>query len=135
LRLPSKDQILRFLQIESWDFKAGSSHDKYFKRLPNGELLRTQVPRGSEEWPADPDLWVTIRNHQLRVSEEEFWAAVKDGVPPIREGDLPSPELNFVPDWVVRNLRFTVGMREDEIAALSPDEMIAVWEEYTRRPE
>lgn len=60
---------------------------------------------------------------QLQVSEEEFWACVKNGVKPDR--GVPHPPSEALPAEVVHLLITRVRVGEDEVRAMSREEAIA----------
>lgn len=60
---------------------------------------------------------------QLRVSEETFWACVRDGVKPDRGICLPDKEA--LPVDVVRLLITRVGLSDTDVAEMTKGEAIA----------
>nr|MDQ3359991.1 hypothetical protein [Actinomycetota bacterium] len=59
----------------------------------DGRVLRTRVSRPANRESYGPALWKPILTEQLSVTEEQFWACVKDRRLPDRggdSGDLPS---------------------------------------------
>jgi hypothetical protein len=68
-------------------------------------------------------MWGHILRDQLGVSEEEFWACVRDGSRPDR--GAPEVPAEALPADVVYLLINRVGLREAEIAAMTRAEALA----------
>lgn len=66
------------------------------------------------------------------MTEEQFWVIVRGGdtLP-----DAPRAVAATVPAWLVERLLFTVGLSEDEIRAMTPDEARTAWDAYRVRPQ
>lgn len=102
-------------------------HWRYRKALPDGTVLRTKV---SHDVRAEigTDLFKHILRDQLRVSEDPFWDVVRGratdpAAPPAREAPR-------VPGWLVQRLLLTVGLSEEEVRAMTPEQARAAWEAY-----
>jgi hypothetical protein len=106
-------------------------HWRYRKDLPDGTTLRTKVSHslGAEIGVA---LFKHILRDQLQTSEDRFWAVVR-GVAPLSEP--PPPQARTIPGWLVQRLLVTMGLREDEIRAMTADEAQAAWVAYQARPK
>jgi hypothetical protein len=127
----------KFVETEGWEKKGTASgggktgnHFRYSLRLNTGEIMYTRVSHGSGSIN-DPSLVASILREQLRVSEEDFYRCVKDGVLPPR----PAPENLEVPTEgldakLVRNLITKVGLSQSEVAALRKTEAIEMWNQY-----
>lgn len=50
--------------------------------LPDGRILRTRISRPLKKETYGPTLWKTILRDQLEVTEDDFWACVKDEFAP-----------------------------------------------------
>ncbi len=133
------DDIRRFCEVDDWeskDAKAGKKrrdHDRFFKTLPDGSVLRTKASRGNKEIAGD--LARHILRDQLRVTEAQFWKAVDEGKPPIRTDDDPrSPQGPTLPGWLVHALVHKAGLSEQSIAGMSKDAAMKAWQEWTASP-
>ena len=106
-------------------------HRRYRKDLPDGTTLRTKVSHG-----LDDEIGVALFQHilrdQLRTSDERFGEVVR-GVAHVSEP--PPPQAQTIPGWLVQRLLLTVGLREDEIGAMTADEAQAAWVAYQARPK
>ena len=106
-------------------------HRRYRKDLPDGTTLRTKVSHSLSD-----EIGVAFFKHilrdQLRPSEDRFWEVVR-GVAHVSEP--PPPQARTIPGWLVQRLLFTVGLREDEIRAMTADEAHAAWVAYQARPK
>ncbi len=77
------------------------------------------------------DLFRHILRDQLGVVEERFWTVVRGSV----AGAEPTPpRVPTIPGWLVERLLLTVGIVEDELRAMTPDEARAAWDAYRARP-
>lgn len=86
----------------------------------------------------DPNQWKNILRTQLRVTEAEFWRAVREGIPPSRqdlEEEEDSASSTRVPGWLVDRLLHTVHMSEEKLRTLSPAEAEEAWEDFCSRPK
>ena len=61
-----------------------------------------------------------------------LWEVVR-GVADVSEP--PPPQAQTIPGWLVQRLLVTVGLREDEIRAMTADEAQAAWVAYQARPK
>jgi len=127
----------KFVEIEGWTKKGTVSgegktgnHFRYSLRLNTGEILYTRVSHGSGSIN-DHSLVASILREQLRVSEQDFYQCVNNGVLPPR----PAPENLEVPAEgldakLVRNLINKVGLSQSEVAAMSKAEAVEKWYQY-----
>ena len=106
-------------------------HRRYRKELPDGTTLRTKVPHSLGD-EIGVSLFKHILRDQLRTSEDPFWEVVR-GV--ARASEPPPPQAQTIPGWLVQRLLLTVGLGEDEIRAMTPDEAHAAWVAYQARPK
>ncbi|WP_338139493.1 type II toxin-antitoxin system HicA family toxin [Paenibacillus thiaminolyticus] len=69
--MPSWSDLENFLRRDGWVMVRQNGRDKiYEKTLPNGEVLRTAVSKGTGE--IGKGLFNRILKHQLRVDKEYF---------------------------------------------------------------
>jgi hypothetical protein len=99
--------------------RAGAGdHVRYRLELPDGRVLNTKIPRPVDRTVYGEELWRVILREQLQVSEEQFWACVRDGTRPdhgiITE---PRPSAETIPANVVHVLKVN-GLSDAEIIAL-----------------
>lgn len=133
---PTWDDIRRFCKVEGWrptHEGRGSrrrDHDRFTLALPDGRVLRTRASHGRAEI-GDPALVAHILRAQLEVTEAEFWDAVRNGTPPPRaardRGPQPSTspaptESPQVEPWLAVFLAFNLGIDDEEIASMLPED-------------
>lgn len=85
-----------------------------------GELGRPQISHDRSSTPS-PSRWKAIVRNQLKVTEEQFWEALRTGTAVDRTPPPPPPEPIAVEEWVRKGLRRT-GMTDDEVDRLTPEE-------------
>ncbi|MCR8633678.1 type II toxin-antitoxin system HicA family toxin [Paenibacillus radicis (ex Xue et al. 2023)] len=69
--MPSWGDLESFLRRDGWVLIRQNGRDKIFeKTLPNGDVLRTAVSKGTGE--ISKGLFNRILKHQLRVDKEYF---------------------------------------------------------------
>ncbi len=118
----------RFCAVEGWERvrsargKRGTHHTTYELALPNGDILRTRVSRPPDRTEYGASMFSHILRDQLQVTEEEFWACVRDRVPPDR--GQPSENRETIPTDLIWKLRNEVGIPEAEIADMTRKEAI-----------
>jgi hypothetical protein len=133
-RPPTKGDHRRFCQVDDWEKRRSKHHERYRKTLPD-RVLQTRISRGSEDIQ-DPGMWSHILRDELEVTEEEFWRAVDEGVPPDRSKGVDQEQIDEgLPGWLVARLRHSVGLRDDEIAPLTRAEAERIWTEYQVAPK
>lgn len=101
----------------------GTHHLTYELTLADGRILRTRVshPPGRDTYGAA--VWAHILRDQLDVTNEEFWACVRDGVKPQR--GVPEVPAEALPLDLVHLLITKVGLAESEVMTMTKDEAIA----------
>jgi hypothetical protein len=102
--------------------RAGTHHVTYEFHLPDGRVLRTRISHPPDRTTYGPSLWSHILRDQLGVSEEEFWACVRDGIKPDR--GVPEAPPKALPADLVHLLITRVGLAESEVAAMSKAEAV-----------
>lgn len=133
------DDIRRFCEVDHWESKAAKAgkkrrdHDRFFKTLSDGSVLRTKASRGNNE--IGSDLARHILRDQLRVTETQFWKAIDEGNPPVRaDEDAQPPQRPTLPGWLVVALVHKVGLPEQTVAGMSEDAALKAWQEWTSFP-
>jgi hypothetical protein len=107
-------------------------HWRYRKELPDGTSLRTKVSHSLRD-EIGIDLFKYIVRDQLRVTEDRFWEVVRGGATGVTEA--PPPHAATIPGWLVQRLILTVGLRDDELRAMTVEEAHAAWEAYKAQPK
>jgi hypothetical protein len=131
---PTRSDHERFCLTEGWDRvrdargRTGTHHVTDELTLHDGRLLRSRISRPPDRTGYGPSLWAHILRDQLQVSEEVFWACVRDGRRPDR--GVPAVPDNALPADLVHLLLTRVGLREGEVRRLSKAEAIARLEHY-----
>ena len=125
---PNRADHQRFCEHEGWRAvrdargRNGAHHITFELDLPDGRTLRTRVSHPPDRTTYGPALWAHILRDQLDVSEQEFWASVKDGEQPDRGAPaVPAPAL---PAEIVHLLLTRVGLTEAEIGVMSKDDAV-----------
>jgi hypothetical protein len=76
-----------------------------------------------------PNVFARILRDQLRVSRDEFWAAIRTGQPVNRPVELDPPPAEYEA-WVVTGLS-KHGYDEDRVRAMTPEEakarLLEIW--------
>ena len=113
-------------------------HKRYSRILPDGTRLRTKVSNHARE-EIGADLFKRILRDQLRVTEQEFWAVVRNQRTRSAAGSAAStavvgPAVPGIPGWFVTCLTEVAGMAEDDVLTLTPEEARVAWDTYRSRP-
>jgi hypothetical protein len=123
-----------FCTVEGWRpvrdvvGRTGTRRVLYELELPNGRRLRTSVSHPVDRSEYAARLWEHILGDELEVNDEEFWACVKDGTLPTR--GTPASQVESLPAQLVSLLIHTVGLSDDEVAAMTKEEAIARLNEF-----
>lgn len=131
---PTRKDHERFCEVEGWTRvrdargRAGTHHVTYELTLPDGWVLRTRVSHPVDRTDYGRGLWGHVLRDQLDVSEAEFWACVRDGTAPGRS--QPAVPADPLPAELVHLLVHRVGLRDDEVAAMSRAEALARLERF-----
>jgi len=124
----------RFCRAEGWrrvrDAKGrtGTHHVTYELTLPDGQILRTRISRPPDRTAYGDSLWSHILRDQLKVTQDVFWACLRDGTLPDR--GVPAVPAEALPADLVHLLLTRVGLTEDEIRQLTKMEAIARLQRY-----
>ena len=103
--------------------RTGTHHVTYELVLDDGRVVRTRVSHPPDRTGYGPSLWAHLLRDQLGVSEEAFWACVRQGRPPDR-GRRPAP-ADALPAEVAHLLIVKVGLPERDVAAMTKTEALA----------
>jgi hypothetical protein len=123
---PTRKDHQNFCLNEGWtevrNARGKSGHHLTFElTLPDGRVLRTRISHPPNRQTYGPSLWAHILRDQLHVSEDEFWACVREKTVPQRsrtESATPS-----IPAGVVAQL-LSHGVEESEVRLMSRSEAI-----------
>jgi hypothetical protein len=131
---PTREDHERFCEVEGWQAvrdakgRAGTHHVTYELALWDGHVLRTRTSHPPDRTVYGASIWSHILRDQLKVSQEAFWACVRDGTRPGRGAPAPIPQA--LPADLVHLLLTRVGLTEDEVRRLSRPEAIARLQQY-----
>lgn len=124
---PTRADHERFCEREGWTRvrsargRTGSHHVTYELVLPDGRVLRTRISHPPDRSTYGPALWAHVLRDQLDVTEEVFWACVRDKVLPTR-GAPPRPGTGIPADVVHHLLKR--GVPERDVARMSRAEAL-----------
>lgn len=117
------DDVRAFCRIDGWERKADAAgrsvgkHEVWTKTLHDGTVLRTVISKGRGTYKLSTT--AHILKHQLRVTEAEFWTAVRKGTPPRRPEHAPRERTGeTLPLSVVRAL-LVAGYTADDMRLLT----------------
>jgi hypothetical protein len=99
----------------------GGHHVTFELTLPDGRVLRTRISHPPNGQTYGPSMWAHILRDQLHVSEEEFWACVREKRVPQR--GRVEPNTPSIPAGVVAQL-LSHGVEESEVRVMSRAEAI-----------
>jgi len=99
----------------------GGHHVTFELTLPDGRVLRTRISHPPNRQTYGPSMWAHILRDQLQVSEEEFWACVREKKVPQR--GRVEPTTPSIPAGVVAQL-LSHGVEESEVRVMSRAEAI-----------
>lgn len=121
MRTPTFDEIEAFLGIDGWSQDRSTGHGFYEKVLPDGETLRSHTSFAAKK-TMSPGRFKAILADQLKVSEAEFWEALRSKRPVSRPSQLPQPAPESLPNWLREALRHECGLNEEDLVLLAEDE-------------
>jgi hypothetical protein len=120
------DDVRAFCRVDGWSRKADApgrfthKHEVWAKALADGTSLRCVISKGRGEY--SPQMMRWIIKHELRATEQEFWAAVRDGVAPARPQAQPArPQRELLPLSLVRALQ-AAGHTPNDLRGLTLEE-------------
>ena len=116
----------RFVTREGWRQVPSTHHETFELDLVDSRVLRTRISRPPDRTTYGPLLWAHVLHDQLRVTGDEFWACVDDGLLPDRRPDRPSPAReSTIPVEVAELLVSRVGLRREDLVGMSRTDAIA----------
>lgn len=135
MRLPTFLDLIRFVEVEGWedkDKKSGKKkgdHHRYVFMTPNGVRLYTRISHGKGQIN-NSDLFAHILRDQLDVDVIQFWAAVNDGVKPIRQSLTPIHLSEALDAKLVRSLITKVKISPNQLESMTQQEAISLWQQW-----
>lgn len=136
----SRRQHKQFCDIEGWETilnargKPVVHHITFELALSDGRILRTRISRPANNERYGASLWAAIVRDQLDVTEDSFWACVDGRVLPPRPGSGATLASTGLPASLVHQLKATLGLSDDEVAALSKDDAVALMTAFWSQP-
>ena len=109
-------------------------HITYELPLWDGRRLRTRVSRPADNTTYGPSLWKAILRDQLEVTEDQFWACVKDKQRPDRGQDAQPTSGSSLPAGLVYQLLHVARVAEADVKGLTLDQANAVMAEHWSQP-
>jgi hypothetical protein len=127
----------KFVETEGWEKKstarragATGDHHRYTLTLATGDVLSTRVSHGSGQIN-DPGAVAHILRDQLAVSEADFWRCVEKGtLPPRPQPSAPPVQGPPLDAKLARNLLRKVGLTQAEVATLSKQDTVLIWQQW-----
>jgi hypothetical protein len=137
---PSRGDHEAFCEVEGWERvrnargKTSGHHAvTYELHLHDGRILRTRISHPPDSSTYGANMWSHILRDQLDVSEEAFWACVRDGVKPNRgEPEVPAEAL---PADLAHLLVTRLHLSSAEVALMTREDAIARMQEFWSQPD
>lgn len=130
----------QFCLTEKWEAvcNAGGGEATHYityeLQLLDGRRLRTRMSRPADNTTYGPSLWKTILRDQLEVTEDQFWACVKDQQRPDRGQDAKPTSGSSLPAGLVYQLIQVARVPEGDVKGLTLDQANAAMAEHWSRP-
>lgn len=134
MRTPTFDEIEAFLGIDAWTQDRSTGHDFYEKVLPDGETLRSHTSFAGKK-TVSPGRFKTILADQLKVSEAEFWEALRTRTPVPRPSPQPPTAPASMPAWLRNALMAECGSSEEDVARLTEPEARDLLVQHRAKPK
>jgi len=116
---------LRFVTREGWRGVESTPHETFELVLADGRVLRTRISRPPDRTTYGARRWAHVLRDQLRITEQEFWACVRDGTLPDRRPERPAAEPDTaIPLEVAELLVDRVGLRREDLVGMTRDAAI-----------
>lgn len=131
---PTRQDHEKFCRTERWQEVrnarggTGTHHMIFELGLPDGRVLRTRISHPVGRQTYGPGMWGHILRDQLDVDESTFWACAREGVLPDR--GAPTPPSSALPADLVALLITRVGLKDQDVAAMTKDEAVARLQRY-----
>ena len=110
-------------------------HVTYELPVPDGRVLRTRISRPVNTTTYGPRLWSMILRDQLDVTENEFWACVRNELTPDRgHATIAVPE-GALPAQLVWQLVHQAGVPEDAVMRMTLKEAVVAMTAYWSTPQ
>jgi hypothetical protein len=119
---PTRADHQKFCEREGWTQvrtargRTGTHHITFELTLPDGRVLRTRISHPPDRSTYGRALWGHILRDQLDVTEDVFWACVRDEVVPARAATTQPG--SGIPAALVHQL-LTHGVPESEVAGMT----------------
>ena len=130
----------QFCLTEKWEAvrnaRGGKATHQITYELPlwDGRRLRTRVSRPADDTTYGPSLWKTILRDQLEVTEDEFWACIKDKQLPDRGQDAEPTSGSSLPAGLVYQLLHVARVPEAEVKGMTLEQANKRMAEHWSRP-
>jgi hypothetical protein len=140
VQLPTYRELRKFVEVEGWEDKDKVSrkkegdHKRYVFTTPTGERLFTRISHGRDKIQ-DPDLFQHILRDQLKIDEDQFWAAVDLGKIPVRP--VPEGTVDYgtsIDAKLAWNLLTKVHLTHAQLSEMTQAEAVKVWHEWLNKP-
>lgn len=125
---PTRKDHQRFCENEGWvrvrdaRGRTGTHHVTYEFGLPDGRMLRTRISHPPDRSTYGRSIWGHILGDQLEITEDGFWACVRDRVKPDR--GLPRQPRAAIPASLLHQLVVRFHVPEAEVAAMTRQQAI-----------
>jgi len=119
---PTRADHQKFCEREGWTQvrtargKTGTHHITFELTLPDGRILRTRISHPPDRSAYGRALWGHILRDQLDVTEDVFWACVRDKIVPARAA-ASQPGAGIPAALVYQLIRH--GVPESEVAEMT----------------
>ncbi len=134
MRSAAWGDLRKFFKADRWKLDRTTGDAHYEKLVAEGTLLRSKRSLGKDSAAIGPDLFRQILRVQLRVSEVDFWKAIRTGEPVARpSAPLPLAPAGL-PAWLADRLRSELGLSDAQMARLSENEARRKLQEHRSRP-
>ena len=96
----------------------------YELALPDGNVLRTRVSHPIDRSDYGPAFWSHVLRDQLKITEDEFWDCVNNGVRPPR--GVPQVPSHSLPAELVHQLVVKFRVPEVEVASMDKEQAVSL---------
>jgi hypothetical protein len=121
-----------WVRVRDAQGRTGTHHVTYELHLHDGRILRTRISHPPDRTTYGKSIWAHILRDQLDVSQDEFWACVKDKVKPDR--GTPKAPAETLPADLVHLLITRLGLDDAEVGKMSKAEAVARIQDYWIQP-